>query len=816
MKILKDEKILKIVLILTLSVALVLGCMGNQNVVRAEKNNQITETQKTKNTATKTPVVAYNTHIQNEGWEKDFSKTNGETAGTSGKSLRLEAIKIKLENLENTSIRYQTHVQDIGWQDWKKDGEMSGTSGKALRLEGIKIELQNTEKYSVMYRVHVQDIGWQEWKTDGEIAGTTGKSLRLEAIQIKIIDKVEKGIICIDTLINDTYYNQEKIAISGWKMANVSNTKIKVTLDNNQNIENINYTQRQDVLNAIKGYGTQKENPNPGFNFEVKLSDFKVGKHILKIAIVDENEKEIESYTKDFTIDRDVHIKYSTHIQDIGWQDWKSDAKTAGTSGKSLRLEGIKIETINLPKGVTLRYQTHIQNIGWQGWKNAGELAGTSGKSLRLEGIRIKLEGTTEYSVMYRTHVQDIGWQDWCYDGETSGTFDESLRLEAIEIKIVPKIKKSQTTIYIDNPTNQIENINQNIKGWIMTTEENTTTKILLDDKELDESKLKRTQRTDVINSVKGYGNENIYNKTPGFEIEVDFSKYSLGKHTLVVQVLKDDKILEKTTKEFTIRKQIQYTTGTYGITGLKAKGDSRGRDLKYYKYGSGTNVFFATFAIHGFEDIWAKDGQELVTIANDFYQKLISDKDFDLAEKWTIYIFPGVNLDGLNYGSTNNGPGRTTLFSQAPNNKGIDMNRCWQVGSSYTRYTDNRNYNGTSGFQAYESQYLRDFLLKNKSQNGQTMLVDLHGWTTQVIGDRDICSYYSKQFPENDRSAVGRYGNGYLINWARNSLGSTSKAAKSALIELPSAGINGHQSVLNHNYSNRYIQATLDMLKNI
>jgi len=226
--------------------------------------------------------------------------------------------------------------------------------------------------------------------------------------------------------------------------------------------------------------------------------------------------------------------------------------------------------------------------------------------------------------------------------------------------------------------------------------------------------------------------------------------------------------------------------------------------------------VFFATFAIHGFEDIWAKDGQELVTIANDFYQKLISDKDFDLAEKWTIYIFPGVNLDGLNYGSTNNGPGRTTLFSQAPNNKGIDMNRCWQVGSYYTRYTDNRNYNGTSGFQAYESQYLRDFLLKNKSQNGQTMLVDLHGWTTQVIGDRDICSYYSKQFPENDRSAVGRYGNGYLINWARNSLGSTSKAAKSALIELPSAGINGHQSVLNHNYSNRYIQATLDMLKNI
>ena len=169
-----------------------------------------------------------------------------------------------------------------------------------------------------------------------------------------------------------------------------------------------------------------------------------------------------------------------------------------------------------------------------------------------------------------------------------------------------------------------------------------------------------------------------------------------------------------------------------------------------------------------------------------------------------------------MNYGYTNYGPGRTTLFSQAPNNRGIDLNRCWQIGSDYTRYTDSRNYNGTSGFQAYEAQYLRDFLLKNKSQSGQTILVDLHGWTTQVIGDSEICSYYSKQFPENDKSAVGRYGTGYLINWARSSLGSTSKAAKSALIELPSAGINGHQSVIEHNYSNRYIQATLDMLKNI
>ena len=47
--------------------------------------------------------------------------------------------------------------------------------------------------------------------------------------------------------------------------------------------------------------------------------------------------------------------------------------------------------------------------------------------------------------------------------------------------------------------------------------------------------------------------------------------------------------------------------------------------------------------------------------------------------------------------------------------------------------------------------------MLKNKSQNGQTVLVDLHGWTQQLIGNEEICSYYEKQFPENDKSGVGR-----------------------------------------------------------
>ena len=57
-------------------------------------------------------------------------------------------------------------------------------------MEAIRIRLPSqSDKYSILYRVHVQDIGWQDWKKDGEVAGTTGQAKRIEAIQIKIQKK---------------------------------------------------------------------------------------------------------------------------------------------------------------------------------------------------------------------------------------------------------------------------------------------------------------------------------------------------------------------------------------------------------------------------------------------------------------------------------------------------------------------------------------------------------------------------------------------------------------------------------------------------
>ena len=133
---------------------------------------------------------SYQTHIQNIGWQG--WKKNGELSGTTGQNLRLEAIEIKDENPEsNIGIEYQTHVQNVGWQGWKEAGEMSGTSNQGLRLEGIQIRLTgaNAELFDVYYEAYTEGFGWMPWVKNGESAGTEGLGLRLEGIKIIIQQK---------------------------------------------------------------------------------------------------------------------------------------------------------------------------------------------------------------------------------------------------------------------------------------------------------------------------------------------------------------------------------------------------------------------------------------------------------------------------------------------------------------------------------------------------------------------------------------------------------------------------------------------------
>ena len=124
-------------------------------------------------------VFQYRVHIGDYGWQ-DW-KNNGEIAGTTGESKRIEAIQINAP----FEVQAKAHIQDIGWVDYgviNKD-TIIGTTGQSKRLEDLCF------KGKFRFRVHIQDTGWSAWTNADGVAtlGTVGQSLRIEAIQFEEI-----------------------------------------------------------------------------------------------------------------------------------------------------------------------------------------------------------------------------------------------------------------------------------------------------------------------------------------------------------------------------------------------------------------------------------------------------------------------------------------------------------------------------------------------------------------------------------------------------------------------------------------------------
>ena len=154
----------------------------------------------------------------------------------------------------------------------------------------------------------------------------------------------------------------------------------------------------------------------------------------------------------------DVTVRYTTHVQSIGWQGDENDANKwfvngsmAGTSGRAKRLEGIKIR-VSGNSSLGIQYTTHCQTYGWLPWSSNGEMNGTQGEAKRLEAIKIRLTGKDKdkYDVYYRVHAQSYGWLGWAKNGACAGTAGQGKRLEGIQILVVKKGAPAPGLSYAD------------------------------------------------------------------------------------------------------------------------------------------------------------------------------------------------------------------------------------------------------------------------------------------------------------------------------------------------------------------------------
>lgn len=355
------------------------------------------------------PHVIYTGHVQNKGWMPEVR--DGALAGTQGKSLRVEALKIRLD-LAKTGltggIEYRMHVQNKGWLGWVRDGARGGTEGKSLRVEAMQLRLYGevAEKYNVYYSVHAQNFGWMAWANDSSndtsYSGTAAHSLRLEGIKIVLVAK-NGGKAPSSSFVNykKPFYGPFKISVQS-------------------HVQNIGWQ-------GAVGNGEVSGTTGRGLRLESLAVSTATG------------------------LDVPGKIQIAGHIQDIGWTGWRNGS--VGTVGKGKRLEAIKLKLVGneLTSAYDIYYRVHVSNLGWLGWARNGEKAGTSGMGARVEAVQVRLvdKGTdigasgsidepylTGTSVKYRAHSQNVGWGGYVANGKTAGTTGRGLRMEAFTMTL--------------------------------------------------------------------------------------------------------------------------------------------------------------------------------------------------------------------------------------------------------------------------------------------------------------------------------------------------------------------------------------------
>ena len=389
--------------------------------------------------------LKYTAHVQNKGW---MSETDGgQIAGTTGRALHLEALKINAESNISGSIQYRGHVANVGWQNAVNAGEIAGTTGRNLGMEAIEISLTGdlANYFDIYYRVHSANIGWLSWAKNGQRAGTQGFAYSMEAIQIVVVKKDESPNV--DTSVPFKKKGNSNVDLSN---AYVSTSSVTLNIGETTNITaSTNYTYWN---NAPQGLAVTASNGNVQVNAtdnnqvngwsgtlssSIEIHGISKGYSDISVRFPDGSSKTINVHVID---PNSPDLSYSAHVENIGWQGYVEDGDIAGTTGRALRIEALKINLTGSISG-NVEYRAHVQNIGWKSWVSSDQVAGTTGCRLPMEAVSIRLTGemANNYDIYYRVHSSDFGWLGWAKNGEDAGTQGYAKQMEAIQIVLVTK-----------------------------------------------------------------------------------------------------------------------------------------------------------------------------------------------------------------------------------------------------------------------------------------------------------------------------------------------------------------------------------------
>lgn len=271
----------------------------------------------------------FNTNVNISNLKSGTHKFSIKAYSQSGELLQTKEVNFTIRNPEtllqsdypvnNQSVKTSLHVQ--GWtmsEDSKNKVEviLNGTTYQTQRqvrpdvLNAIKGYGGSSTNSKPGYTVDIDTTGIKDGTHNitTRVVSELGQVLSQETRKISIHKYI--GLVNIDEPMV-TMVNTSTIKVQGWELSENKNSTVKIYIDNRQMSTTITRQERQDVLNAVKGYGGAAKNATPGFLATVNVSNLSEGKHTIKVTsfsnlgdTIASSEKTIQIYhNKYFGID---------------------------------------------------------------------------------------------------------------------------------------------------------------------------------------------------------------------------------------------------------------------------------------------------------------------------------------------------------------------------------------------------------------------------------------------------------------------------------------------------------------------------------
>lgn len=391
-------------------------------------------------------------HVQGKGWLAAVGQ--GSTAGTTGQSRRLEALRITLSLSEGATkqqiadaVSVQAHVTGIGWQSVAaKNGKVAGTTGQSRSIEALRMTLSNelSDRYTIWYRVHSAEFGWLDWACDGADAGSAGYGRSAQAVQVMVLKKGESAPGATACPFKDRRDEPASVSVKahvsniGW-MSAVSDGKVAGTTGRGLSLEALSC--------GFEWYGH-----NGGIQLRGHVSSIGWQSWGNGSCGTTDQSKSLEAVQMRLTGDaaNAYNIWYSVHSADYGWLGWAKNGEPAGTAGKSKAAQAVKV--VLVPKGGAApgsvagaflgdADKLRMSSSGLNG-KAIGSMSGTnvvigSKGGCLLSSVSLAVAGVTEGgSVDYRVLSHGSGWsKSWASNGR-SASGGAGASVKAVQIKL--------------------------------------------------------------------------------------------------------------------------------------------------------------------------------------------------------------------------------------------------------------------------------------------------------------------------------------------------------------------------------------------